>query len=208
MKKDEKAPTQRQLATLERRKHIVEAAAICFIEQGFHQTSIRDIAKRAGISLGNLYNHFESKTALIGEIAGLEADDLIAIRAVLEQDGSARQRIDAFVIAAFDYAADPDNAVLTAEITAEAMRSPQIVEAFSDNRRKTVDALVGILKTDALAFADPAEELAQMVLDLIESSAVRVAFDKKKSKASTRDALRSVVQRLLISTASNGHEHS
>lgn len=197
MEKDENVLTQRQIATLERRKHIVETAAICFIEQGFHQTSIRDIAKRAGISLGNLYNHFESKTALIGEIASLEADDLIEIRAVLERDDSALKRIDAFVVAYFNYVSRPENAVLTAEITAEAMRSPQIVEAFSNNRKRTVDAVISVLGADKISFPERTEEMAGMLLGLIESTAGRVAFEKKKTKISTREDLCSVVRRLV-----------
>ena len=197
LEKDEKPPTQRQMAALERRKHIVETAAICFIEQGFHQTSIRDIAKRAGISLGNLYNHFESKTALIGEIASLEADDLIQIRTVLEHDGPALERLNAFVAAYFDYVSRPENAVLTAEITAEAMRSPQIAKGFSDNRRRIIDAVIDVLGTDAISFPERTEEMAEMLLDLIESAAGRVAFEKKKAKVSTRADLQSVIQRLL-----------
>lgn len=197
MKKNGQALTQRQIATLERRKHIVETAALCFIEQGFHQTSIRDIAERAGISLGNLYNHFESKTALIGEIASLEADDLIEIRAVLEQDAPALERLDAFVVAYFDYVSRPENAVLTAEITAEAMRSPQIVEAFSNNRKRMTDAIFAVLEADEISFPESMEGLAEMLLDLIESAAGRVAFERERTKASTREDLRSVAQRLV-----------
>lgn len=54
------------------REKIVEAALHSFTHQGFHQTSMRDIAQAAGVSVGNLYNHFSGKEALIGEIALLE----------------------------------------------------------------------------------------------------------------------------------------
>ena len=40
---------------------ILEAAYLLFLEQGFHATSMRQIAKRAGLALGGIYNHFESK---------------------------------------------------------------------------------------------------------------------------------------------------
>ena len=79
---------KREASTLARHKHIVESAAICFIEQGFHQTSVRDIAKRANISLGNLYNHFGNKTALIAEIAALEADNLVEMTKALTSSAS------------------------------------------------------------------------------------------------------------------------
>lgn len=43
------------------RAEIVQAAHDLFIQQGYHGTSMRQIARRAGIALGSLYNHFESK---------------------------------------------------------------------------------------------------------------------------------------------------
>jgi AcrR family transcriptional regulator len=40
---------------------ILEAAQQLFTEQGFHGTSMRQIAADAGIALGGIYNHFPSK---------------------------------------------------------------------------------------------------------------------------------------------------
>lgn len=197
MERESKKPTKRQLATLERRRHIVEIAATCFVEQGFHQTSIRDIAERAQISLGNLYNHFKSKTELIAEIASLEADDMVQIRLLLEGTGSDLERICTFASAYYDYVSRPEIAVLTAEITAEAMRSPQIVDAFLHNRQLTVDGVINLLDSTDFSFSEEAVELAQVLLNLVESTASRVAFKTAKDKAATRTMLLSVIRRLL-----------
>lgn len=43
------------------RSEIIQAAHDLFIQQGYHGTSMRQIAGQAGIALGGLYNHFESK---------------------------------------------------------------------------------------------------------------------------------------------------
>jgi AcrR family transcriptional regulator len=40
---------------------ILEAAHELFITQGYHGTSMRQIAHKAGIALGGIYNHFSSK---------------------------------------------------------------------------------------------------------------------------------------------------
>ena len=40
---------------------ILEAAYALFLEHGYHATSMRQIAQRAGLALGGIYNHFESK---------------------------------------------------------------------------------------------------------------------------------------------------
>lgn len=43
---------------------IEEAALRLFIRQGYFGTSIRDIAREAGISVGNIYNYYPNKEAL------------------------------------------------------------------------------------------------------------------------------------------------
>jgi AcrR family transcriptional regulator len=47
----------------------VEDAAIqLFMEQGYHATSMRQIARRAGLALGGIYNHFSSKDEIFEAI--------------------------------------------------------------------------------------------------------------------------------------------
>ena len=43
------------------RNAILEAAEIVFSERGFHAARIQDIAARARIAVGTVYNHFEQK---------------------------------------------------------------------------------------------------------------------------------------------------
>jgi AcrR family transcriptional regulator len=43
------------------RAEIIRAAHDLFIQQGYHGTSMRQIAGQAGVALGGLYNHFENK---------------------------------------------------------------------------------------------------------------------------------------------------
>ena len=54
---------------VERKKERIEnAAKQLFIKQGFHATSMRNISARAGTSLGNLYNYYPTKEAILGSI--------------------------------------------------------------------------------------------------------------------------------------------
>jgi AcrR family transcriptional regulator len=46
------------------RRQILAAAEGLFIEQGFHGTSMRQIAQSAEIALGGIYNHFPSKESI------------------------------------------------------------------------------------------------------------------------------------------------
>jgi AcrR family transcriptional regulator len=56
-------------ARLEKVRDEIEIAAISlFVKQGFHGTSVRDIAKAAGISPGGLYAHYDGKEGLFQAI--------------------------------------------------------------------------------------------------------------------------------------------
>ena len=47
-----------------RRRKVEEAAVTLFTARGYHGVGLRDIARAAEVSLGNIYNHFESKEVL------------------------------------------------------------------------------------------------------------------------------------------------
>lgn len=53
-----------------KRAEIVAAARRCFSRDGFHQTSMPDIAAEAGVSAGAPYRYFASKEEIILAIAG------------------------------------------------------------------------------------------------------------------------------------------
>ena len=47
-----------------RKEEIFNAALFCFNQNGYYETSIDDIAARAGITKGGIYHHFSSKKTL------------------------------------------------------------------------------------------------------------------------------------------------
>ncbi len=48
-----------------RRQQVLEASAACFARNGFHQTSMQDICREAGLSAGAVYRYFRSKDEII-----------------------------------------------------------------------------------------------------------------------------------------------
>ena len=58
----------------DRKQAIIEAARPLFAQNGFNGTSVRSIAKAAGVSEGLLYKHFPSKDDLYKEILGYVVD--------------------------------------------------------------------------------------------------------------------------------------
>ena len=56
---------QKQLSKGEvSRQRIIDAAYTLFLEQGYHGTSMRQIAEAAGLTLGGVYNHFDGKESI------------------------------------------------------------------------------------------------------------------------------------------------
>ncbi len=59
-----------------RRQDILSAAKQVFAEEGYHATTIADIAAAAGLSYGSIYWYYESKEALFHELMSAEAASL------------------------------------------------------------------------------------------------------------------------------------
>lgn len=51
-----------------RRQQILDAAQDCFRKNGFHATSMAELSKTAGMSVGHIYHYFENKDAIIAGI--------------------------------------------------------------------------------------------------------------------------------------------
>ncbi len=61
----------------ERRRRILEAALDLFACQGFHRTSTRQIARRAGVAEGTIFNHFPTKKDLLVAAAAQVVDEYL-----------------------------------------------------------------------------------------------------------------------------------
>lgn len=61
-------PTVRLKKGESTRLAIEEAAISLFMEQGYHATSMRQVADGAGLALGGIYNHFKSKEEIFEAI--------------------------------------------------------------------------------------------------------------------------------------------
>ncbi|MFW9798224.1 MAG: TetR/AcrR family transcriptional regulator [Candidatus Thorarchaeota archaeon] len=64
------------------KKQILESAYHLFIERGFSGSSMRDIAKNAGIKAASIYNHFENKDQIF-EAVFIERHPLFRILEIL-----------------------------------------------------------------------------------------------------------------------------
>lgn len=59
-----------------RRRQILDAARVCFVRKGFHQTSMQDVFTESGLSAGAVYRYFKSKDELVIALASTAAGDI------------------------------------------------------------------------------------------------------------------------------------
>jgi AcrR family transcriptional regulator len=57
---------------------IMESAEEVFADQGLHSAHMGDIAARAGVAVGTLYNHFQDREALLAGLLDARRADLLA----------------------------------------------------------------------------------------------------------------------------------
>jgi len=192
-------------ARTERRQRILNAALSCFLENGYNQSGIRDIAKKAGISLGNLYNHFAGKKAVLAEIASFEAIELRAFHDLLKKEGNPKDKLTDFIHKYTDYCGQTDTVILTVEILAESIRSPDIASLFLENRDDLIKTLSELLEAGhTTGDFQPVENrlvASELILEAIENHTVR-NFLKKKSSAEDLDSLITFIQRSIF----QGHQ--
>jgi AcrR family transcriptional regulator len=117
-----------------RRQQILEAARACFSRQGFHQTSIQDICKEAGLSPGAVYRYFPSKDHIIAATC-LDCQQGIVdlIEAAKPQGGSPLQTLDFIVdhgINMLNGESSREFTMMNVQLWSEAMRSEEIKNAL------------------------------------------------------------------------------
>jgi AcrR family transcriptional regulator len=68
-------------STVERNKVQIQRAALqLFTRKGFHGTTVREIAKKAGVSMGNLYTYYDTKEQIFVGLVDKLGQKLEAIR--------------------------------------------------------------------------------------------------------------------------------
>ena len=176
---------------------ILNAAADCFVEYGFHRAGMAKIADRANMSPGHIYHYFENKEAIIAAIvdreSALAADrfaefdtvdpgelaDVMAERAAL----SIAQKTDIL------------QSVLNMEMLAECQRNPAIAEIIQKHDAYVRAQLTRLLR-EKLDLPD-AEARADMMMTLFSGIANRVLRNPELDRDSMVSLMRETTHFIL-----------
>ena len=176
----------------QRRQQLFEVARERFAQQGFHATSMDEIAEAAGVTKPVLYQHFPSKRALYVELLEETGRQLLsALAEATAQAGSLRERVELGFGAYFRFAVghrsaflflmgtsmryDPEFARITEEIldaAAETIAMLIEIPAPDEQRQMLANAIVGMAESvGRKALRDPnavvdGDQLAQWISEL------------------------------------------
>jgi len=97
--------TTRQLDDIrnQRRQEILDAALELFAKQGYHNTSIEQIRKKAGVSKGLIYNYFDKKEDLVAGLINSELEQGDGFVNFLIELPDSAQRMRALIDMSFAY---------------------------------------------------------------------------------------------------------
>ncbi|WP_435644140.1 TetR/AcrR family transcriptional regulator [Streptomyces sp. H49] len=127
------------------REALLSAARQAFLG-GDTDAHVEDIARSAGVAVGTLYRHFETREALIEEVYRKEVDDLCAAPGLLLDQHTPEEALRRFLLLLVDHAAVGKGMSSVLE-SIMATDSP----VFEDARTRMADALSLLLEAGSAA---------------------------------------------------------
>lgn len=188
----------------EKRQQILQAAARCFVRDGFRGASTSAICAEARISPGHLYHYFASKEAIISAITEF------GLAKVVEMFGAIAQGPD--VVAAFlsevergMESRDHSKQVFMFDLLAESARNPAINAILRERHHEVRSALAKVLREGqdrghVDLDLDPVSA-ASVLIGLLDGANAMTIRERGLDPARSIEALKIAISRFLRPTS-------
>lgn len=182
---------------MQRRREILEAAERCVLRDGLRKLRLRDLAKESGQSLGNFYNYFENKQALIEALVEKEVDWFLQSATLPSEplpEGATyrerlRRRLETFVSAYLSL----DGVKTMISIASEALVDPKVRAILTAANKRVCERMIANISEDReLIERLPPEVLEvrmQLTRSMLESVRVLLVFDDDLDPVLIRNTL-------------------
>lgn len=182
---------------MQRRREILEVAERCVLRDGLRKLRLRDLAKESGQSLGNFYNYFENKQALIEALVEKEVDWFIRSATLPSEPlppGAVfrerlRRRLETFVSAYLP----PDGVETMMSIASEALVDPKVRAILKAANKRVCERMIANIPEDREVIERlPPEVLEvrmQLTRSMLESVRVMLVFDDDLDPVLIRNTL-------------------
>ncbi len=143
---------------------IIDAATERFRHFGYGKTTMAEIARDCGMSAGNLYRFFESKSdigAAVGQ-SWFAAAQEVARRAVAERSAPAAARLESFTLAICRF---------TLEACRDKPRIQEMVDFICLERRDILDAHIAAMQAIVIEILEDGNASGELAVDDVETTA-------------------------------------
>ena len=178
-----------------------------FIEKGFDGASMQDLARAAGISVGNFYRYFPSKSAIVEQLIACDLDEMQSEFAEVINSDHPMQSLRASIRHHVHLHQSNADGQLWAEINAAAMRKPEISIACCHMEKVIVGHLTQVFAAETLMPLDEAQRLfstqAAFIVLLVQSAAM-IAPQDGVNTADLTNLILQTIDKTLDDVASTG----
>jgi TetR/AcrR family transcriptional repressor of uid operon len=130
----------------DRRRQILDAAALCFARRGFHQATMKDICEEAAMSPGSVYRYFAGKDDLIAALVERDLVQTVGRIEALGKQNNLPAALRGLADVVLAELADPVLGPLQREIGSEALRNPRVGELLRKSDATVIAALAAALR--------------------------------------------------------------
>jgi TetR/AcrR family transcriptional regulator, repressor for uid operon len=163
-----------------RTKQILEAAETCFRSNGFHATSMAQIAAAAKMSVGHIYRYFPGKHDIIAAIVSRDVGAAMAdFDAVEDAEEGVFPAIFRYWGQKFEWMADRSRSCLWLEILAESARNPEAARVVRDARARVACRMGGLIAKGAPGrWSDEViRQKVELLMMMMDAAAFRTISD-------------------------------
>lgn len=182
------------------RRALLDAGRELFAERGYHEAAATEVVRRAGVTRGALYHHFEDKRdlfrAVVEEIEG-EIDVLVleAAREVMRESGDALEAWMAGAYASLDAYLRPDVRRIQLVDGPAVLSWGEWHEIDAAHAVTQIEAGLELLIEGGVIKRQPVKPLAHLLHGATREAAMYVAFSEEPEKA--KEEIGGALRRLL-----------
>lgn len=182
---------------------IIQAARTCIQQKGMAATTLKDVARAAGVTQGTVYYHFKTKEELFSAITRTTVQDLVAkVETAWNSTGDPVSKIDTAIDISLDvYGRDREFHKLFFNLVALGLHNERVAEEFGQVHGTMIKAIekncqqvLNLLDKDLQV---PPEYLSRVIMSVFTGLALQSVFEPNINLEGVYDVFKQMLRDLV-----------